>query len=417
MTKPTVLITAAGENTRFFPFNTDTHKGAVTLLGQKLIARTLHNLAEHGFTKAIIVVSEKDFNGHGLSGAVNQADFPSLEIEFVHQPEAKGMGNALLLCEAKLGENFAAVFPYLANAGELLAKMLEFNSSEVVCSIQTDKPMPYGVLWLENGKATGLIEKPTAEQALAKDRIKGVYLLSQRLLAILKTVPESHNNFEEALHLLMQQESLPVLQLSSDLPSLKYPWHLFEHQALLFKSLKSYRAPSASIAETAVIDETQGPVHIGENAVIGHAAKIVGPSYIGQAALVGDFSFIRQSSLEADVHVGANTEVVRSIMMSGASLHSSYLADSILGEGVKVGAGLITSNKRLDRESVRTLVKTKMMDTHLAALGVMIGNRANLGIRVSTMPGVLIGSQAMIFPGQILQKNVEHYQEIKENFN
>lgn len=415
MSKPTVIITAAGENSRFFPFNTDTHKGCLTLMGQKLIARTLRNLADHDFHTVVIVVSEKDFNGQGLSGEILPSDFPELEIRYVLQPEAKGMGNALLLAEPELvGEQFCAIFPYFYQAGEVLEQMLRLGTQEVVCASTPENQPNYGLLLVENGRATGLIEKPSQTQlASSQHQIKGVYVLSRRILHKLKTVSDSHYNFEEVLHELMQHEPLPVFHLAHDLPSLKYPWHLFNHQTLFFQSLTSYRADSARIDPTAVIDETHGPVYVGENVTIGHAAKVVGPCYLGADSLVGDFSFVRHSSLEAKAQVGANTEVVRSIIMSGASTHFSYLADSIIGQGVKIGAGLITGNKRLDRENVRTLIKQEMKDTGRPALGVMIGHRANLGIRVSTMPGVSIGSRATIFPGQVLFKNVPHQAEVR----
>ncbi len=60
---PTVVILAAGENSRFFPLNQTTHKGALSLLGKPLIVRTLENLEENGFEHIVIVVSKKDFEG------------------------------------------------------------------------------------------------------------------------------------------------------------------------------------------------------------------------------------------------------------------------------------------------------------------------------------------------------------------
>ena len=137
----------------------------------------------------------------------------------------------------------------------------------------------------------------------------------------------------------------------------------------------------------------------------GDFVKIIGPTYIGDNSLIGDYSFVRLSSIEANSTVGANTEVVRSIIMENSSLHFGYLADSIVGQNVKIGAGLITANKRLDRENIKTKIKAEMMSTNLRALGTIIGHGANLGIRVNTMPGVMIAAYSKIMPGSVVSKN------------
>ena len=44
MQKPTILIIAGGENSRFYPLNTQTHKGFSTLVGKPIVAHALENL-------------------------------------------------------------------------------------------------------------------------------------------------------------------------------------------------------------------------------------------------------------------------------------------------------------------------------------------------------------------------------------
>lgn len=413
MNKPTVLITTAGSNSRFFPLNSDSHKSAIKLHGQQLIERTLANLEKYNFRQVIIMVGERDFNGQGLSASLQPSDFPGLDIVFQLQPQPKGMGDAVLLAAPQLGEQFAVVFPSLTNAGELLSQMCEMSEPEVICVTPTLEPWLFGIVTLENDRAVALVEKPPQGQEPSHYKIEGAYLLSREFIDILRQEGEAEYNFEAALDALMHRHSLPVLALDHELPTLKFAWHLFNHQAAFFAEQTAHRARSAQIDDTAIIDESQGPVFIGENVVIGHAAKIVGPAYIGDDSLVGDFAFVRQSSLESHVQVGANTEVVRSIIMSHTTIHYGYLADSILGENVKIGAGLITANRRLDRESVSVVVKNQTVRSGRSGLGVIVGHGANLGIRVSTMPGVLIGSKATIFPGQILYTNVDHLAVVK----
>jgi len=67
-----VLILAAGENSRFFPLNSDTHKGGLIFNEKPLIFYTLQGLADAGFRRAVIAVSPKDHGGRGLSGELER---------------------------------------------------------------------------------------------------------------------------------------------------------------------------------------------------------------------------------------------------------------------------------------------------------------------------------------------------------
>lgn len=414
MSKPQIVITAAGSNSRFFPLNTQVHKGAITLLGESFISRTLRSLAEHGFSDAIIVQSERDQESGSLKKAI-EACKSNLNIHYVVQKEAKGMGDALLSAREYLTDKFFVIFPDLINAGEIADKMLSANSDATICTTKTTEPWLYGIVEVENGHAKAIEEKPAKGTQKSDLKINGCYLLNQKYLEILSRLPEAEYNFEQALDELFKTESVRVVELEESVFSLKYPWHLFKFQSILFNQLVSKVDPTAEVAKTAILDESKGPIVIEAGAKVGDFAKIVGPSYLGKNTLVGDYSFVRQSSLEESSVIGANTELVRSIILENSTLHFSYAADSIIGPNNQIGAGLITANKRLNRESINTMVKGIKTDTGLTALGIITGDGAKLGIGLNTMPGVLIGSEAKIFPGLTISKNVEHEETIQRS--
>ena len=412
MNKPTVVILAAGQNSRFFPFNTKTHKGNLELLGQPIIFRTLRNLESNGFRDVVIVVSEKDDGGQGLSKLLE--NFHSdLAINLVTQKEATGMGDALLAAQDFLKDQFLVIRPGLIKAGEISQELLAKNEPIVLCGIKTKEPWLYGIFELEADRAVGLIEKPKKGSEPSNLKIELIYLLNQNFLQVLKEIETQEYAFEVALDKLLKQKAVPLVTFDTEFPSLKLPWQLFDFQKELLINQESFIDPTAEIAPTAVIDETDGPVYIDTGAKVGHAARIVGPSYLGKNSLVGDFSFVRQSSLEQGSVVGANSELVRSIIMRESTYHFGYIADSIIGQNVEIGAGIITANKRLDRELVKTKVKDELMSSERPALGAIIGHHAKLGISVRTMPGVIIGSEAIIHPSVTVKKNVGHKEIIK----
>jgi len=414
MTKPTVVIIAGGENSRFFPLNFNTYKGSMNLMGKALIIRALESLQKHGYHKVVIVVSPKNYQGQGLSGLLAESKLDQ-NITFVLQPEAKGMGDAVLKARDQLSEQFIVTSGYHLNVGELADQLLELKAENVVCSAPTLEPWEYGILSLEDGRAVGIVEKPAQGKQPSNQKVQSIYALNQDFIKQLAALPESDYNFETALNLVMQNQSVGVLALPDSLPSLKYAWHLFDFQQQLFKDLRSHTSTKAEVAKTVVLDESQGSIYIDDGAHIGHGTRIAGPCYIGRNVKVGDFCLLRGGcSIEADTTIGAYTEIVRSIILSSSSVHQSYVSDSIIGHRVKIGAGFLTANKRLDRAPIQINIKGKMIDTGRNNLGVLIGDEANIGIRVSTMPGVSIGAQTLIHPGVMVYRNVDHQQTVRE---
>lgn len=407
MNKPKIVILAGGSNSRFFPLNTNVHKGAIELLGKPLISRTLENLAYNGFKDILIVQSQRDAEAQSLEKIVQKTKFDQ-NIEFTTQIESKGMGDAVLTVKDKIEDAFVVIFPDLINAGDLINEMLKLEADGVVCASETHQPWLYGILELEGDQVVAIEEKPEKGTEKSNIKILGCYLLNQKFINILEGLSTSEYNFEDALGKMMEQHTIRSLILQQPTPSLKYPWHLFKFKKLLFEMHQSYTASSAKIAQTAIFDDTKGPIIIENNVTIGDFVKIIGPSFIGENCLVGDYSFVRGSSIEKNSTVGAKTEVVRSIIQNNSTLHFGYLADSIIGPNNKIGAGLITANKRLDRATISTMVKGITVDTELDALGIITGAGADLGISTNTMPGVMIGSGSKIHPGLVISKNVDH---------
>lgn len=413
-TRPTVVILAAGESSRFFPFNTDKHKASYEMIGEPIIVRTLRNLVEHHFYDVVIIVSEKDYGGKGLSAEIPKYDL-YLKVSFVLQPQALGMGSALLLAADQIGDNFVVVFPSSIDAGRVVEELMKNAKDDGAIAVsETLHPWMYGIVTVEGDRITGIVEKPDKGTEKSNLKAQGVYLLSKAYLEELKNVPPEQYNFERAFDNYVRQHDVKFYKIEHALPSLKYPWHLFHFQKTIFEQLKSSTAQDAYVAPTSVIDDSQGPVIIESGAHIGHGVKLLGPCYIGRHAFIGDFSFIRGSSIEADVVIGSYTEVARSIFFSKSEMHYGYIADSVVGSEVRIGAGLITANKRHDRENISIIVKDELVNTNKNSLGIFVGDRAKIGVRTTTMPGLTIGADSVIYPAMTLYKNVDHKQEVKQ---
>jgi len=187
---------------------------------------------------------------------------------------------------------------------------------------------------------------------------------------------------------------------------LKFPWQIFNIMEFMLTRIRgTFIHEDAKVNSSAKIE---GNVYIDKGAKISRDAKVVGPAYLGENVFVGDNALIRGSIIERNTIIGCNMEVARSLFCERVETHSGYVGDSIVSKGVHFGAGFITGNVRLDRKTIKVFVPAlkRKIDTGRTKLGAIIGRNANFGIHTGTMPGVLIGENAVIGPGTLIFHNV-----------
>ncbi len=183
-----------------------------------------------------------------------------------------------------------------------------------------------------------------------------------------------------------------------------FSWHIiYLGKFFLEKILRTGKSPNAKVSKWANIE---GKVFIDDGARVMRNAVISGPAYIGSNTLIGDHTLIRSSVIEGGVIIGCFMEVARSYIQRNVETHSGYLGDSILDERVHLGAGFISANLRLDRREILVKLGDKKFNTGLNKLGTIIGEKTEVGVNVSVMPGKLIGKRVRIWPGSVILQNI-----------
>lgn len=171
------------------------------------------------------------------------------------------------------------------------------------------------------------------------------------------------------------------------------------------KNLKNYIVTQ----ELGVIEcEIPSSVHLvdPESISIGVGTRIEPGAYIQGPCIIGKNCQIRQGAyLRGDVIlgdrciVGHGTEVKHSIFLDDAvAPHFNYVGDSILGNGVNLGAGVKCANFRLDKASITIAFQEKRVDTGLKKLGAILGDGVKLGCNCVTNPGTLLGPGVLCYP-------------------
>jgi len=402
------VILAAGESSRFSPLSAYRHKAEIPLLGKSLVQHTVDNLQKIGIEKVIIVHSPD---------RRPQLFAHECELKFVVLEQPTGMGDALLAAAEFLEDKYFVLHPYHFAGVPFMKKMLKTSKGSEGCLLVTDpvEDKSGGLATVKDDDITK-VEETIYKGGDNKKYVLGIYLLTKAYTDILLRTKTHHYSFETALDLYARQHKLSWFQVEDYSVSLKYPWDLFKIKDSLLRTAKKRIAKTAKIDETAVID---GNVIVEENAKIGSYAVIRGPAYIGRNVRVGDHALVRNlTTLEEGSMVGGSAEVKNSIVLEESHIQG-YLADSIVGQEVRIAHGFVSANRRIDRCTISVEVKKKKMDTKFFAMGCIIGDNVYTGINVATMPGVVIGADSVIGPRTTVFRdippNTRYYQKAESH--
>ena len=402
------VILAAGQSSRFKPLSDKRHKGLTELLGRPIIEHTINELREAGVDEVIVVQGP----GKEIESALEDA-----ADKYVVQEEPKGMGHALKQAKDHLDDKFLVLTPYRARAHQFLQPMIEKTGEDdsdiVFVSTPTETPEKYGILDIdEDGFANDIVEKPDPEEAPSNMKVVGMYLLSDKIFDQMDEVEEWEYQFEDALSKQMSEKPASVLKIDQETNSIKYPWDVFSITRELMENKGQTISDDAEIADSA---EIKGNVIVEEGATIYEKAIVKGPVYIGKNAVVGNNSLIRDHTIiEKNCTIGANSEVKNSVFQPGSSIHSGFVGDSIVGRNTHIGAETVVANRGFHRDGERPEIESDLIgkdyfkNTGRTYMGAVIGENVDIGVNVSIMPGIQIGSDSRIGPGTVVKENVKN---------
>jgi len=402
------VILAAGESSRFWPLN-GKHKSLFYLAGKPIIWWNLKGIKDVGIKEVIIVQSPKK----DIEDELKNFPIESLKLKFVVQSKPLGTGNALFQAKKFLKNKFFVLNGDVVCSGEILREMLKKIKKEkgksVLAGQKTKTPQLFGMMKLEKDRILKIVEKPKKGKEPSDIKVVGVYFLNEKYFYYYEKVKKHPYDFEDALSEYMKENETKVALIEKPeekIPAfLKYPWHLFLAKKYIFDNfLEEKIEKNVKISRNVILD---GKVVIKEGTRIFEGATIKGPCYIGENCTIGNNTLIRDyTNLEDNVLIGAFAEVKNSIFQRGSSTHSGYFGDSIFDKEVKIGAGTITSNIRLDRGEIFAIVKGEKVATGLRYFGTVVGENTKIGSKVNIMPGKFIGKNCIIGPNSIILKNI-----------
>ncbi|AEB10879.1 bifunctional UDP-N-acetylglucosamine diphosphorylase/glucosamine-1-phosphate N-acetyltransferase GlmU [Marinithermus hydrothermalis] len=452
--KHAVVILAAGTGTRM---KSRLPKVLHPLLGKPMVAYAVEAAIESGAERVVVVV------GHGAEAVQTAlADYP---VVFAHQAEQLGTAHALMQAEQALEGFEGRVLVTYGDtpllSGQTLARLagaLEAREAGMVLlSLVLEDPTGYGrVLRGADGSVHAVVEEKDAgpEEKRVREVNSGVYAFDANLWAYLKEVRNHNASGEYYLTDLVQiyrAHGHRVVALEGEDPAellgVNTRAHLAEVERILLERLRRawmlrgvrmiqpetiYLEPTVELARDVTLWPgviLRGRTRIGEGSVVGAYSVLVDTvveadaevrghtvaegAVIRAGAGAGPFARLRPGAeLEAGAHVGNFVEVKNARIGPGAKAgHLAYLGDAEVGEGANIGAGMITANYDGKRKHRTRIGK-----------GAFIGSNAVLVAPVEVGDGALVGAGSVItqdVPAGALgvargrQRNIEGYAERK----
>jgi len=214
------VFPVAGMGTRFLPATKASPKEMLPIVDKPLIQYAVEEAIEAGITELIFVTgrSKRAIEDHfdkayevettlaskGKTKLLEQIQDilpPQVTCIYTRQPEALGLGHAILCARAVVGESpFAVVLAddLIDATPSVLGQMIEhythFHSSIIgVQNVAVNETDQYGIVKFDNiqeriHRITGIIEKPKSDKAPSTLGVVGRYILTPRIFEELEAI-------------------------------------------------------------------------------------------------------------------------------------------------------------------------------------------------------------------------------------
>ena len=373
------------------------------ILREPLICRHLRLINEHYKPDVIVVVVS--YMGEKVGEAI--ASCSHGEVVLLNQGEELGTGHAIMTAITRTpADEYLVVYGDVYTSPENYRRIAQAEPPAILAA-PVERPWEYGVLDLAGGVLKGLVEKPEPGTEPSNLVFAGFLKLSsehESSFAKLKPSPRGEYEATDAILEIAAREDVHVTISEGAWIDVGRPWDLLDANLHALNEVEP--RVYGEVHPTAVVGEE---VYVATGAVVGPHTVIEGKAFIGPGVRVGPHSYLRGGVVLLEgSKVGHASEIKASLLMEHARApHLNYVGDSIIGEHVNLGAGTITANLRFDDKTIRVTLKGKRVDSGRRKLGAIMGGYSKTGINVSLMPGVKVGSHAVIYPGCVVYRDVE----------
>ena len=336
------LILAGGHGTRLRPLTLTGNKHMIPIANKPMILYALDHLINAGIKEVAIILGPVH---EGIKESLGNGSSYGLTIQYINQPEPKGLAHAVQISEDFIGHEQFVMYlgDNLIKQGiiPLIRSFYNDKSDCVICASPVSNPSQYGVVELDDaGNVRRLVEKP--REPMGNLALAGVYLFNQHIFEAVNSIKPSWRNeleITDAIQFLLDTgKKISVQKINGWWKDTGKPEDLLEANQLVLEDIQSkvevpieptcHLMGKITIKEKTVIKANtrlKGPIVIGRNCEIGPNV------YIGPYTAIGDNSTILSGEIEGSI-------VMDSVYING----NKRIVDSIIGRHSRIEASNTT---------------------------------------------------------------------------
>jgi glucose-1-phosphate thymidylyltransferase len=299
------IVPVAGKGTRMRPHTWSRPKPLLQVAGKPMLAHILDDLVNAGLSKITLIVG---YMGDEIERWAVDRYGDRAEINCPRQETMDGLASAIGLAEPFVGDEKAFVVLGDTIFRADLEGLLRSRRS-MVCAMRVEDPRRFGVVVMDDGRITRLVEKP--EEFVSDLAIVGLYLFQSapRLMAaiqeLLKSGRKTRGEFQltDAMQIMLDRgEEFGTFEIDGWYDCGKPETLLATNRDLLERGGGRRKATE----EAAAVVE---PVHLEAGAVV--RRSVIGPAVtVSEGAVIED-SVVSNSILDRDC-------IVRGARLDGA---------------------------------------------------------------------------------------------------
>ena len=391
------FVLAAGRGGNLHPFNATRPKSMLPISGYYNLEKILNQLKVASSSDIHIIVGhrkekiQKYFGrGHNLG----------ISITYHYQESPNGIGDALLRARDIINPNEYFLLAYsdilaLSNIFSHTLQTFNLSNAPVATICLPSSSKFFGNVYLdEEMRITRIVEKPQ-KAGLGNYVLAGVFVLPGSFLNLLE---EKQGSMEEALDRLIETDRLQASIWEKGWIDIGFPWDILTANQMVMDTWKE-AIISRSVQFRGAV-RLEGPVHIQEDVIVESGTTIQGPCYIGAGSFIGHNALLRKyTSLGPGTVIGFGVELKNCVLLGHSKVgRLSFIGDSVVGENVYLGPGIVTVNGNLDGSLIRIKLNDLVQETGLKKLGTFFGDGAYVGAGHTLQAGTIIRTETTIPP-------------------